>query len=95
MAELKGWKFKTDNKLRGAYGETDFDKKTIRVNKTKHKAASKDYAKQDSTLLNTIVHEHLHAQHPKMHEDSVRKLARAMASKMPLKQKSKMYKKFS
>lgn len=91
----RNWKFKKDNKLRGAFGETDFEKKTVRINKKMHKTARKtgkyDVPKKDSTLLNTIVHEKLHTQHPKMTEKSVRKLARAMAGRMTPKQKAKHY----
>lgn len=87
-----GWKIKKDNTLRGAYGETDFDKKLIRINKKRHKKGETNKnADGSENLLDTIVHEKLHATHPNMHEKTVRKLARAMSSKMGKKQKAAHY----
>lgn len=96
---LAGWKFKTDNKMRGAYGETDYDKKTIRVNKKRHKSAKAQRINKNAqgkeSIIDTIVHEKLHAKHPKMHEKTVRTLAKAMVARMPAKQKAKHYQLFA
>lgn len=95
----KKWKYKTDNKLRGAYGETDFDTKTIRINKKRHKKtkrkSSYGIAKKDNTLINTIVHEMMHKNHPRMHEKTVRKKTRLKVARMGQMAKRRMYKKFA
>lgn len=88
--------FKVDNKLRGAFGETDFSKKVVRINKKKHRKGAdvkhltpnKDGSEN---LLTTIVHEQTHINHPQMGERKVEKLARAMKRKMSPKQKARMY----
>lgn len=100
MGKLFGFKVKTDNKLRGAFGETDLDKKVIRINKKRHRAnapvkhltPNKDGSEN---LLTTIVHEGIHAKQPNKKENSVEKLARAMVSRMSPKQKSRYYAKAS
>ncbi len=95
----KGWKY-VAKKLKGSYGETDFDKKTITVDKNKHKKAKKQsykkrgFSKKDATLINTIVHEKMHSQHPKMHEKTVRRKTRKVVKKMGKKSKKKLYAKF-
>jgi hypothetical protein len=93
MAKKKKWKWVTDNKMKGAYGETDFDKKTVKVNKKihKNKKVKMGIPKKDGTLLNTIVHEGLHVKHPKMTEKVVRKEARKVVNKMGTKAKKKAY----
>lgn len=92
--KTKKWKFLTDNKMKGAYGETDFDKKVVRINKKRHKKAPSDgISKKDNTIINTIVHEDLHVKHPKMKEKVVRKKASKKVSKMGTKAKKKMYSK--
>ena len=88
-----------DNKLRGAYGETDIEKKVIKVNKKAHKdkkdnSWNKWVPKRDRTLLNTIRHEINHAQHPRMHEKNIRKLTTRQEKTMSKKQKVKLYKLF-
>lgn len=94
-----GWRYKTDNKLRGAFAETDFAKKTIRLNKKKHKAKrsfSGERKNPDGTesLLNTIVHEREHVRDPKATEKQVRKRARLKLKKMSTRQKQKAYRLF-
>ena len=97
MGKLYGFKVKNDAKLRGAYGETDFDKKTIRINKAKHKkkgvkriTPNKDGSEN---MAMTILHEAMHAKHPKKGEKAVENLARAMKSRMSPKQKKRLYSK--
>lgn len=93
-----GWTFKNSNKLRGAYGETDYDKKLVRVNKRRHKSktAKRITPNKDGSenLLTTIAHEMVHVNHPRRTEKSTEKLARAMVSKMGKKQKGRLYSKF-
>ena len=99
---MKKFAFKVDNKLRGAFGETDFDKRTIRINKKKHKEAKKagkspyvGLSKKELTLLNTIVHEDMHRKHPRMTEKEVRKKTRAVIERMSTARKQAMYKKLA
>ena len=92
------WKYKTTNK-RGAFGETDFEKKTITINKKRHKSKNvrKLTPNKDGSenLLTTIAHEFAHKNHPKINsEKKIEKLARAMVSKMSPKRKAKLYRKF-
>lgn len=96
MKKQKKWKRRVSSKLRGSYGETDFEKRTITINKTRHKSANarKDFPKQDRSLINTIVHEETHRIHPRMTEKVVRKKARASVARMSKKQKSKWYSKY-
>lgn len=90
----KKWKFVEDNKLKGAYGETDTVKKVVRINKKLHKKKMKyGIPKKDGTLINTIVHEGLHVKNPKMKEKDVRKKARKVVAKMGPKAKAKHYSK--
>lgn len=87
------WKFKIDNKLRGAYGETDTVKKIIRISKKAHKSNGPKWgiAKKDDTLLNTIVHEMHHKNHPNMHEKTVIKETRKKVQTLSPKQKRAFY----
>lgn len=101
MGLIGGFQVKKDNSLRGAYGETDFDKKTIRINKKKHKATNKNTKRitpnkdGSENLLNTILHEAMHVKHPKLGERAVEKLARAMKTRMSPTQKQRLYSKVS
>jgi hypothetical protein len=93
-ATPKAWKYLTDNKLKGAYGETDFEKKVVRVNKKRHKKGPKwGIAGKDNTILNTIVHEDMHVKRPKMKERDVRKATRKKVAKMDKRTKKKYYNK--
>jgi uncharacterized protein YneF (UPF0154 family) len=94
------WTYKTNNKLRGAYGQTDFDKKEIVINKKAHRknnGRKKLVPNPDGSenKLITILHEMGHKNHPKMSEKGVEKLARAMKPKLSTKQKQRLYAKFS
>lgn len=93
----KKWKKVIDNKMRGAYGETDFDKKLIRINKKRH-AKGKVHDKRtkknkngSASMIDTIVHEEMHMKHPKMHEKTVRKLTPKVVKRMPASVKQKKH----
>ncbi len=83
-----GVKYKVNNKMRGSYGTTDVDTKTITINKKMHK-------KDGESLLDTIAHEHMHLKHPRMHEKTVRKLTPKKIKHMSKKSKSRLYAKFN
>lgn len=93
------WKFKVDNKLRGAYGETNFDTKTVLINKKKHKdkkmlARERKYHRlHDGTesIIDTIEHELGHVRNPKASEAKVEKDATRRVKKMSPTQKKKTY----
>lgn len=78
---------KVNNKLK-AFGMTDPKKKVIEINKKKVKKT-----KQKGELLNTIVHESIHAKNPNMKEKTVIKKTMKVMKKMTKKQKMKVYKK--
>ena len=82
-----GFTRKVDNKM-PMFGETDLEKKVIRINKSKKKNTRK------GEILDTIVHEEQHRIHPKMKEKNVRKRTKKMVKKMGDKTKVKMYNKF-
>lgn len=79
---MKKYKRVVDNRMRG-FGDTDFNKKVIRVNKKR--------SKKHGELLDTIVHEETHRKHPKMHEKNVRKTARRKIKKMSTRVKKKNF----
>lgn len=84
---IKSYKRKVDNKMR-SYGETDYKKKTVRINKSKKKNKKGD-------ILDTIVHEKMHIKHPKMHERTIRKATKKAVKSMGRKAKQKHYSLFS
>ena len=93
-------KRKVNNKLKGAFGQTTYHEgggATIEVNKRRHanKKALKEFPKKDRPMINTMVHEETHAAHPKMHERTVRKVARRKVARMSGKQKRKLYQKYA
>ncbi len=95
----KGWKFKVDNKLRGAFGETDFDTKTVTINKKKHKdkkmlVRERVYNRLPNgteSILDTINHELGHVVNPKASEGIVEKKAKGSVKKLSPRQKKKLY----
>lgn len=97
----KQWSRKVDNSLRDAYGETDFAKKTIVVNKKKskeqplYKRPVNKGATKYPDVLATMVHEELHKDNPKMTEKDVRKAERAKVSRMSPKEKKRVYSRFA
>lgn len=82
----KHYKVITDNKMR-AYGDTDLGKKVIRINKDKAKKRNRP-----GEVLDTIVHEAMHAKHPMMHEYTVRRKTKKLMKKLNKKQKRGYYK---
>lgn len=93
--DMADWKYKINNRLRGIDGQTDYDKKTITINKKKSVQPATSLSKAETTIINTIVHEMLHKDHIRMHEKTVRKIARERVKNMSEKQKAKLYSKFS
>lgn len=95
------WKYKVNNKLRDKsgpyYGFTDYNKKIITINKEIHKKkkSGTSIPKKDQTLINTIVHEELHKNHPKMHEKTVMKVTKKKVKSMGEKAKKRLYSKLS
>jgi len=78
------------------HGRTDFEKKLIEINKKASKKFIKDgiTSKQDSTIINTIVHEDLHRKHPKMLEKTVRKKAKQIVKRLSTKKKQRLRARF-
>jgi len=81
--DITKYKRKVDNKMH-SFGETDLDKHTIRINKSKKKNTRGD-------ILDTIVHEKEHILHPKKRENTVRKATEKKIKHMSPKQKKKHY----
>lgn len=83
-----------------AYGDTDLKKHIIRVNRKKarktpmFKRPVNKHASRYPDVLDTIVHEELHAAHPKMRERTVRKRARKLVKKLRPHQKRKLYNRY-
>lgn len=101
MKKKKGWKYKVKNKG-NCFGECDFGKKTITVNKKISKKAAKmkkgvyskyGYPKKQTSVINTLVHETMHKNHPRMHEKTVVKKSARMVKKLSKKKKAKLYSK--
>lgn len=77
-----------DNKM-PYLGDTNTDARVIRVNKKlHHKGWEKKHKGQ---LIDTIVHEELHAKHPKAHEKTIRKKTKKAVKKMSSVTKHKLY----
>ena len=87
MGTLKAYKKVKDNKMRW-YGDTDTDKKVIRVNKSKNKN------KKHGDVIDTIVHEENHVKHPRMHEKTVRKTTKLQVKRMSVQSKKKAYSRY-
>lgn len=85
----KHYKLQVDNKMR-CYGDTDIEKKAIRINKKKSEASERK-----GEVLDTIVHETMHAKHPQMHERTVRKKTKVLVKKLNKRQKQGYYKLFA
>jgi hypothetical protein len=62
-------------------------KKVIRINKKRH--FKKESGKEE--LLDTLAHEKMHAEHPKMHEKTVRKETPKVVARMSKSAKQKLY----
>ena len=78
-----------NNKLR-YFGETDLEKRTIVINKSKHtlKKSKKDI---EDSLLDTLIHEELHMEHPTMSEKNIIKLTKKTLKTLSKKKKKKLY----
>lgn len=83
--KVKKWKRVVDNKMRWQ-GDTDLEKKVVRVNKKKSKKKS-----GRGGVIDTIVHEEMHVTHPKMHEKTVYKKTKKKVKRLTPKQKKKLY----
>lgn len=81
-----GYRRIVDNKMR-YYGDTDLDKHIIRVNKSKKKNGRGD-------IIDTIVHEEMHAKHPKMYERTVRRKTASHVKKLTTVQKHRLYNRY-
>lgn len=83
-----------DNKLKGAYAESDLDKRTIKVNVKRH--FQKGYkrinpaADGHEKIYSTIAHELLHFKHPNMREMNIRKLEKKTTRRMSSKRKEQL-----
>lgn len=97
--KVGGFTLFRDNRMRGAYGETDFEKKTIRINKKAHKRKSRKKINPNKngfeSLIDTIAHELTHVRHPNMREKNVRKKTAAGIKKMGNKIKKRLYSKLA
>jgi len=91
MKKNAGWKFVVDDHLR-AYGETDFDKKVIKINKKKAKKSAKAGVKGE--LIDGITHEIHHMKNPKASEEATIRATRAKVKRMSEKEKQRLYKLF-
>ena len=80
-----GFKARTDNSLKGALGETDFKKRTIRVNKKRAKKLGR------GEVLKTMVHEGIHVLHPRMKEKNVEAKMQRNVNKLPKEMKRAYY----
>lgn len=92
------WAYKT-GKVKGGFAETDFGKKTITLDKSKHRRGAKTGHRTPNpdgseSMSTSILHELGHKNHPKMTEKGVENLAKAMNSRMSPKQKKRLYSKF-
>lgn len=93
------WTYRVNNKLKGTFGETDPAKRTIEINKKLHAQKSGGHliknANGTEKLIGTIVHETIHAQHPQMHEKTVRKLTPRRLQKLSKRTKGRLYSRFT
>ena len=71
-----------DNKMRWQ-GDIDTERHIIRINKAK--------SKKKSSIIDTIIHEEMHAKHPRMYESTIREETIKALNKMTPKQKSLKY----
>lgn len=76
--------------VKGAYGVTHIENgkaKKIVINK-------KLIKKHKESIISTILHEELHAKHPKMHEKTVRKMEKKAMKNTSAKKKKALYNKY-
>lgn len=76
-------------------GDTDTQSKIIKINKKLHHKLGVEKTmgrkKKKGELLDSLVHEALHAKHPKAHEKTIRKMTPKVIVKMGKLQKHKVY----
>lgn len=85
---MKGYRMMIDNHMRG-FGDIDMGKKVIRVNA---KRSKKEGGKGE--VLDSMVHEIAHANHPQMHEKTIRKHTDKVIKHMGDTKKRKVYNMF-
>jgi hypothetical protein len=85
MARYKGYRVKRDDKMRWQ-GDTDFERKIIRINPKKSKKKS-----GRGGVIDTLVHETYHADHPKATEKTTYKAVPKKLKKMGSAQKNRLY----
>src|SRR5258707_1126924 len=78
----KRWKRKVNNRLK-AWGETDFEKKTITIRKKAGKGQVIGHIKnKPGNVLDSIVHEENHRKHPNMKENAIKRKTKWQILKM-------------
>ncbi len=87
-SKVSGFKKVVDNHTRD-FGDTDFDKHLVRINKKMNRAKG-----SQGELINSIAHEFNHIKHGKMSEKKIQKLTLKTVAHMSKKAKSKDYKYF-
>lgn len=83
---------KVDNKMR-SMGMYDEKTGIVKINKKMAKTANK-HKRKKREVLDTIQHETLHVQHPRMTEKTVYKKTPKLLDKMTTKMKIRMYRSF-
>lgn len=101
--DKKKYKFKVDNKLsfkgQKIYGETDDQTKIVKINKAlskkkpMHKRPINKGAKKYPEVLDTILHENLHAKNPSWTEKKTYKETHKQIRKLSKQSKKKLYSK--
>ena len=91
---------KVNNRMKGAYGMTTLQsgkRPIIEINKRAHAKLKNDkrFSKKEKTLLNTIVHEEIHAKHQRMYEKNVRRMAIKKTASMSKVAKKKFYSRYA
>jgi hypothetical protein len=94
----KQWQYLVKNKNTKVFGETDIGRRTITINKKLHaqKSGGHNIKNPNGTesMIGTMVHETIHAAHPRMREKTVRKLAPKRLKKMSQRAKGRLYARF-
>lgn len=97
IEDSKKYKYSVDNGMR-YFGETDTDRKTVKINKRMSKSTTLTGAKRKNSpdrrypgVLDTIVHERYHAEHPKATEKTTYRKTKQMVKRMGRKAKQKAY----
>lgn len=87
-SKLKKYKKVVDDHTKD-FGDTDFDKHLIRINKTMNKKKG-----SQGELINTIAHEFNHVKHPRMKEKNIEKFTLKTVKHLSKKSKAQDYKMF-